>query len=95
MTNQNLREAAYLIDRTAFLHVKETPEGDFSYAAFDRDSKAQIAAGKIEAEAVRELTDATHSPVTAARILATRDAGLYGFESSRVGLTALLRVLHI
>ena len=89
LTNQELQEAVYLVDRKAFLHVKEAQEGGFSYAAFERDTKEQIAAGRIEADAVRDMTDPTHSPVIAARVLAIKAAGLDGFEAARVGLTTL------
>ncbi len=83
------QEAVYLVDRTALLHLKEDPDGNFEYTAFDRQTKENLDSGWIVEADVQTGLDPAHDPLAAARDAAVRAAGLDGIEVSQVGLTSL------
>ena len=87
--NPELAEAAYLVDRSSLLHVREDADGNFGYAVFDKQTKEKTAEGTITADAVWDEIDPTHDPLAVARDAAVRAAGLDGIEVAQVGLTSL------
>lgn len=87
---ENRLEAVYQVDRTALLHLKEVQgTGDMEYTVFDRQSKEQIAGGRIAETDVLDSIDPAHGYLAAARDLAIQEIGLDGIEVAQVGLTSL------
>lgn len=87
--NVELLEAVYLVDRAFLLHLKETENGDFEYAVFDKQTKQKTAEGSISLDEVLDGIDPTRDHLAAARDAAIGAAGLEGIEAAQVGLTSL------
>ena len=85
------QEGVYMVNRSDLLHVKEVPDGDFAFAAFDKQSKQKTAEGKISRDTVLEGMDPTHDYLAAARDVAIQETGLVSIEVAQVGLTSLRR----
>ena len=84
-----MQEAVYLVDRTALLHLKEDPDGNFEYTVFDKTTKEMGDFGWIVEEDVLDGIDHTHDRLASARDAAVKTAGLDGIEVAQVGLTSL------
>ena len=89
MEMQGKLEAVYLVDRAFLLHLKETENGDFEYAVFDKQTKQKTAEGSISLDEVLDGIDPTRDHLAAARDAAIGAAGLEGVEAAQVGLTSL------
>ena len=89
MDMQGKLEAVYLVDRAFLLHLKETENGDFEYAVFDKQTKQKTAEGSISLDEVLDGIDPTRDHLAAARDAAIGAAGLEGIEAAQVGLTSL------
>lgn len=89
MDMQGKQEAVYLVDRAFLLHLKETENGDFEYAVFDKQTKQKTAEGSISLDEVLDGIDPTRDHLAAARDAAIGAAGLEGVEAAQVGLTSL------
>ena len=89
MEAQGKQEAAYLVDRSSLLHLKEVQGGDFEYTVFDKQTKQKTAEGIISLDEVLDGIDPTHDHLAAARDAAVRKAGLEVVEVAQVGLTSL------
>ena len=83
-------EAVYLVDRAVLLHLKETRDGDFEYAVFDKQTKGKVREGRIFEDDVLDGIDPIHDHLATARDAAIEDSGLNGFEVGQVGLTSLM-----
>lgn len=82
-------EVVYLVDRAFLLHLKETQDGSFDYAVFDKQTRQKTAEGKFSLDEVVNRIDPTHDVLKAARDAAVEEAGLGGIEVAQVGLTSL------
>ena len=89
MDAQGKLEAVYLVDRAFLLHLHETPDGNFEYAVFDKQTKQKTAEGEIKADAIWGELEPPQSLLATAREMAIREAGLDGIEKAQVGLTSL------
>lgn len=87
--NMAAQEAVYLVDRAVLLHLKEVENGNFEYAAFNKQTKEKVTEGRITEDNVLDGIDPTHGHLAAARDAAIAEAGLDGIEVAQVGLTSL------
>ena len=88
--NMAAQEAVYLVDRAVLLHLKEVENGNFEYAAFNKQTKEKVTEGRITEDNVLDGIDPTHGHLAAARDAAIAEAGLDGIEVAQVGLTSLM-----
>ncbi len=85
------KEAVYLVDDTAFLHLKETvPEMGFAYEVFDKASGSALYTGLITDQQMEESP--IRSPLACARVLAMQEVGLPGEIVSEVALRTLEQI---